>query len=137
MIRDVCPDDVPWILDLTRYRYADYDPAAVEAILPRLSELPRPFLFIRNDHAALIADPMVYWWRPSVVEVHVVFVAAFPAPGLPGLQLVRRAVEWALEQGASKFHLSSGTGIDMSPIAAAIGAERADPAFFVDLTKPC
>lgn len=138
MIRPVTPDDVPFLMELAKERYADQSPdmAQVEAWLNERTHPACGMIFLRSENGACVAvRPEPSFWTQEQNEWHLAFLVARGPVGRRGWEaysLMKTMLECVRNLGAS-FHFTSETGADLSPIAKRLGAvEDTTPAYRVE-----
>ena len=131
--RLITVNDIPWILSLAHERYRPFDPGRALSWIVDAINNPRSCC-IRSDDAFCFAGLGGYFWFPKEPECFVVLLCAAEGKHWQAVRLLRETIEWAREQGCTKWWLSSDTDYEFRALAKRVGAvER--PRFLLDLSN--
>lgn len=125
-MRLLSEDDLPWLIQVSRKRYAaKFDEEATIGWFRNIC-LKAPLLFhpIRTDHSFCITMLTVMPWLPTEWEAHVIFICADHHAGWEALKLLRASVDWARRRKAAVWRICSETDYDLTPLARRLGAEE-------------
>ncbi|MGE0044742.1 MAG: hypothetical protein AB7J28_15380 [Hyphomonadaceae bacterium] len=133
MIRRATLSDLDFLIHVARTQYgAVFDEQIARAWLKEALVNPQ-FLILRGERGGAVAalSHLFYEKQP---RVHLLFIAALPGAGMvgEGMALVREANAWRKQRGASCLMFSSGTGIDLSPLAKRLKARVEAPSYVLN-----
>lgn len=132
MIRRATYNDIPFLLEVARERYAQrFDDTAVTEFLRRAIAEPS-MLVLRSEAGGAVASITRQFWGGNP-RAYLLFVAARAGRGLvaDGVRLVRAVDEWRRSRGAESLHFGEDTGIDFTPLARRLGAQVDRPSFVI------
>lgn len=135
-IRRVTEEDIPWLHELCRQAYPAgyYDPIASERWVRGLMKQPSTVLLLRGSLAWLCTNVAAPPWDSKKLEARLLPVASSsPKAAWELAKMTKQAIDWAREQGASKFYFAAMTGVDLGPLARRFGAVPVSPSYVLDL----
>lgn len=126
-------DDVQWLYDLCKKKYAHrYDSATTEGWF-RNVVLKQPIMFLaqRTENAFCITMLSISPWLPTEVDANVIFICADDEHLWEAMKLLRSSVEWARARKSTRWRLSSDTEKELAPFARRIGASEVSPRYVI------
>lgn len=134
-IRLLVPGDISWALDLAERAYGrKLDREIWMANVQRLLDNPCVKI-VRGEESCVVCE--VYYPLPGdrVIEgkFHYWFHAGTHARDL--FRCFAAAIDWMRRVGAAAIYLCPTTGVDASPLAAALGFRAVGPAFILEASN--
>jgi len=135
VIRDITPDDIPWVMSLGGRRYpAGYDPGGALQALVAAMRIKSAIAW-RTDHAFLVANIVNTLWYPQRPQCEVLAICVEEAHHWDAVCLLRASAKWAREQGCARWIVASDTKHSIEAMAKRIGAEPM-PRWGINLREP-
>jgi hypothetical protein len=135
VIRAIADDDIPWIVELCRRRYAmaGYDFGGGLIALVQAMKLDTALAW-RNDHAFLVGNTQARAWAPKHRTFHILAICSEEGHHWAGVELLRGSIEWAKRQGCERWWIASETEHGVEALALRVGA-RPFPGYAIDLRE--
>lgn len=134
-IRNATEQDLDWLMFVAKHAYENgtYDEEAGKNYWKQIMSNPSCKL-LRGDKAAMGAIIVSMPYAPSKK-----FAALLPVMSLGNsaselMKMTRMLIEWAKNEGASRFDFSAITGVDLGPLAKRFGGVPISPAYTVRLS---
>jgi len=134
-VRRVTYDDVPWVRELFKKRFHNFDVETAEAWY-RNVVLPNPMLWlpIRSTHGFLTAFLKSVPWLPDQKICTVITVCCDEGKVWQALPLLRYSIAWARHRGAASWEYESDRPeIDIGPLAKRLGMTSREPRYCINL----
>ena len=125
MIRDITPNDIPWVMSLASERYKNgWDAGTSLVALTQVMRTPTAGAW-RTDHAFLLVNCVSSAWYPKRVCCEVLALCDEEGHHWDAIKLLRHSIEWAKERGCANWSVRSDTHNELGALALRVGAQPA------------
>ena len=133
MIRDIGPDDFPWVFSLAQQRYEGYDQGGALQALATAVRIPTAIAW-RTDHGFLVANTTGTLWYPKRRALEILALCVEEGHHWDAVKLLRASVAWARDKGCERWLVNSDTQHQIGSLAVRAGA-MPEPRYVIDLTR--
>lgn len=125
--------DVPWVINLAKQRFGEFDALSAEGwLLTQVFPNFGIYLPVRTHNAFLIAQVSAPAWNLAHLECFVILLVTDDDSVWEGVTLLRASVDWARARGAKKWGYWWDHG-DAGILARRVGAKLDTPRYRIDL----
>lgn len=132
MIRPATDEDLDWLMNVagTAYPAGTYDQQAGRNYWRQIINSPVCHMY-RGERSAMAAMLVSMPYAPAQKFATLLPVMSLGNAGAELMIMTRILLDWAKEQGASRFDFSAITGVDLGPLARRFGGVPVSPAYTV------